>query len=228
MQHWPPRVEVSLILKSACLVLAIASLAPTSAAADPADNFCSDDAIVAGAHPARLARVPKNSRLAMSVSLKPADLHGRYANGGDLLLIGPPVGSRVCALNLSRRLHPAGWVELPRLAIAPVDTLPPLSAWTGHWAETISMDASEAEIDLAKAGNGLKGSGDSSWDAPNGGPHDGGFSASAIPVSNQADFAETASSCKVHMVLAGAWLVVADNGGCGGDHAGLTGVYRRR
>jgi hypothetical protein len=153
-----------------------------------------------------------------------------YVVAGNQLLTGRSAGPYVCAFFANRVGGSAGWVERARLVPLPVPASPPLSAWTGHWAngdDTIAL--------TAKAG-ALVADGSAWWPSANpspaqfpGGPNVGDLGGIAKPTGARAVFTDNdPSGCTATLTLVGTLLVVADNGGCGGMNVSFSGVYQRR
>jgi hypothetical protein len=153
-----------------------------------------------------------------------------YVVGGDELLTGRSHGPYVCAFYANRVGGSAGWVPSSRLTALPVDVAPPLSAWTGHWAN------GDDTIDLTAKAGALVADGEAYWPSANpplserpGGPNTGELSGTARPKGNHVVFADPDPTlCSATLTLVGGLLVVADNNACGGMNVSFSGVYRRK
>lgn len=167
---------------------------------------------------------------------------------GDLLLVGPDMDGFACASYISpnaRRVRnqfreTIGFVPLSELAV--VMGAPPTPAdWSGTW-----FRSAEAEIEIGPDGPGkLKILGQATY-----GGHDpervkrGAINVGELegivdmPKANMIalgdDFDGTKplgkdrSDCRARLRLFGPYLVVEDNGGCGGNGVTFIGVYMRR
>jgi hypothetical protein len=156
-----------------------------------------------------------------------AKCRGRaYVVAGNVLLTGHEHGPYVCAFFPNRVGGTAGWMLRARLAPTTFAAAPPAAAWAGHWAD------GDDTIDLAVKAGAIEASGQAYWPSANppiserpGGPNLGEISAKAKPAANHANF--TDDPCTATMTLVGDFLVVADNGQCGGMNVRFDGVYRR-
>jgi hypothetical protein len=166
---------------------------------------------------------------------------------GDLLLVGPAMEDFACAAYRSpaaRRVNDRlretiGFVPLSGLEPVPAATPKPAD-WTGTW-----FRAAEARITIGpEAAGKLTISGQASYGAHdperarrgavNVGELDGIV---ALPTGamialgeghdGTAPFGDDRSECRARLRLFGPYLVVEDNGGCGGNNVSFTGVYRR-
>jgi hypothetical protein len=216
-------------------ILLLALLAASASRAQPVDLSCSN-----GSFPTEravgLAKVSGGERL---VFLKDSDgcpnaqascLQRAYVVGGDQLLTGRTYGAYICAFYPSPGGGSAGWVPSARLSALPVDASPPLTAWTGHWANI------DDTIDLKVKGAALEADGNAYWPSAHpsasqfpGGPNVGDLSGSATPEGNVVVFTDNdPNGCTATATLVGTLLVVADNGGCGGQNVSFSAVYKRR
>jgi hypothetical protein len=153
-----------------------------------------------------------------------------YVVAGNVLLTGRGSGPYVCAFFPNRVGGSAGWVQRARLSLLPVPAAPPIGAWTGHWAngdDTIAL--------TAKAG-ALTADGSAWWPSAHpsssqfpGGPNTGDLGGTARPNGAAVVFTDNdPSGCTATLTLVGTLLVVADNGGCGGQNVSFSGVYQRK
>jgi hypothetical protein len=59
--------------------------------------------------------------------------------------------------------------------------------------------------------------------------HNGDFQGDATPKGDTLSFADGYDDgCRVRMQRIGPWLLIEDNGGCGGAGVTFTGLYRRK
>jgi hypothetical protein len=147
---------------------------------------------------------------------------GFSAAPGATLLLGKGRPPYVCAFEA--RTGMMGWVADQRLAARPVDPTPPLAAWIGTWR------LYDNRIVLKQAGESVEADGDAYWPGKNIMPaNEGSFAGTARPSGNRLHFGgDDQQGCQVDMTLAGPFLVVADNTGCGGHNVSFTGIFTRR
>jgi hypothetical protein len=155
----------------------------------------------------------------------------RFASGelvrpGEVLVASGRGGRFVCALSVGR--PPAlrenhGW--LPAASLAPASGAGE-ARWSGGWRTRFG------QITIRQRGAALMITGAAEWGADDpervarGGVHTGEIAARATPRGARLSFAEI-GGCAGRMWVLGPYLVVADNGRCGGQNVTFTGVYRR-
>jgi hypothetical protein len=151
-----------------------------------------------------------------------------YLVGGDTVLTGRARGPYVCAFFANRVGGSAGWLRSADLAPVPGEAAPALTAWAGIWRD------GDNQIQLTVKGEALVAAGSAYWPSANpstkefpGGPNVGDMSGVARPHGASAVFG-SADDCRVELALVGAFLVAADNEGCGGMNVRFNGVYRRK
>ena len=99
----------------------------------------------------------------------------------------------------------------------------PFRHWLGTWRHY------DDKIVLKHAGDILNAEGEAYWPGKNVMPaNEGALAGTAKPAGNRLHFGGGAQGCEVDMALAGSFLVVADNHGCGGHNVSFTGIYTRR
>ena len=138
-----------------------------------------------------------------------------YPAPSEELLINSEIPRFVCAYR--PKDGDGGWIAKNDVAIeAPQPTTqPPLSAWTGRWRDGDNW------IRIKRRPRALSFDGHATWARQN----FGDFEGTAMPAGAAANVSD--SGCTVTMRLVGAYLVVDDNGQCGGMNVRFTGVYRR-
>jgi hypothetical protein len=151
---------------------------------------------------------------------------------GDVVLTGETRGGFVRTTFASTRGQlTEGWVER-RALVAIKPTMPSLAAWAGHWRRD---DEADLDMKTGRAG-AVAFSGDAVWGShdpervKSGGVHVGDLDGHAIPAGNRlgpVDGDGSGGTCMVAMRLAGPYLIVTDNLGCGGMNVSFAGVYRR-
>jgi len=152
-----------------------------------------------------------------------------YLVAGDLVLVGGTRGEFTCVSYQSpvakKPLWSSGW--LPSTTLAPVAPMPApkVSDWTGMWGPN-------ARITIVSGGGGeLRIEAVRVIEMPRGDTHNGMFNARIKSGIDTLDFRDEGSygaGCRVRMQRIGPWLLVEDNGGCGGAGVSFTGLYRRQ
>lgn len=151
-----------------------------------------------------------------------------YVVRGDEVITGRVRGPFTCAFFPNRVGGSAGWVKSSDLAPVTPGADPPMSAWVGQWRD------GDDTIRLTAKGPALEVAGDAYWPSANpppdqrpGGPNVGELAGLARPRGRTVVFGESVG-CRAELALVGAYLVVADNSGCGGMNVRFNGVYRRK
>jgi hypothetical protein len=148
-----------------------------------------------------------------------------YVVTGDLVFVGKTDGAFTCTTYQSplakKQLWETGW--LPNAALTPVARMSPTktSDWIGTWYHPggpikITPGTSpklhiEGEMTVPTANDF----------------HNGAFDGEVTPQNDMLDFVDDGSGCHVQMQRVGPWLLVGDNGGCGGAGVSFQGLYRR-
>lgn len=215
-----------------CLV----GLAPTIAHAGDEDLSCRNGDFSARSATFAAARVVGTGRLHFlddtdgCPSEAKACIGRAYVVPGDRLIVGRRHAGYRCAYFPGDRDGSAGWVQEGRLAVDAPAAAPALKDWQGHWQYV------DDTLDLTVAGTALKVEGNAYWPSANpppegrpGGPNLGAIEAEAVPTGYEVHFADGGESysCHLHAVLVGSFLLVDDNGQCGGLNVRFNGVYRR-
>jgi hypothetical protein len=152
-----------------------------------------------------------------------------YLVPGDLAFIGRTQGTFTCvdyqSLLSNKRTRAVGW--LPSAALAPVARMSPTKAsdWVGTWFHP------GGPIEIRRsAGGKLHVSGGITVPTARD-FHNGAFDADVVVKDDMLDFVDDGtnygSECHVQMQRIGEWLLVGDNGGCGGAGVTFQGLYRR-
>ncbi len=152
-----------------------------------------------------------------------------YVVPGDTVLTGMTRGEFVCVQYLGERSHRIGYVRQNEIAPQQIDRSPPLSAWAGAWHSGGGAEGGDV-IELRPQGTALAISGNATWDSGNpGGVNLGVVEGTVTPQGNAATFTDPdVGDCRMEMTLASSFLVVSDNGKCGGLNVTFSGIYRRR
>ncbi len=161
-----------------------------------------------------------------------------YVVAGDEVIVTALTGTAACVLYPARKgRDTTGW--LPRSALAIV-AAPAAPSWTGRWERI------EATITITAAPRGrLTVKGDATWGSfdpdrvRRGGVNIGSIEGVAAPTGSTLAFAigeqgtipygrGAACDCAVLMRRLGRWLLIDDNGNCGGHNVSFDGVYERK
>jgi hypothetical protein len=148
---------------------------------------------------------------------------------GDLVFVGKTNGAFTCINYQSplakKQIWATGW--LPTAALTPTARMSPTktSDWIGTWYHP------GGPIDIKEgAGGNLHVEGGITVPTARD-FHNGGFEAEVAPQNDMLDFVDDGSNygsaCHVQMQRIGTWLLVGDNGGCGGAGVTFQGLYRR-
>lgn len=158
-----------------------------------------------------------------------------YLVVGDLVLTGAARGEFTCVSYHSpmstRRDWTTGWV--PSSVLTPVAPMrsPHVSDWAGRWRQGQHY-VGGGLVEIKREGVG-KLHVDGGILLPTARDfHNGAFEARVAPQGDTLTFEDNGSNygseCKVRMQRIDRWLLVEDNGGCGGAGVTFTGLYRRK
>jgi len=153
-----------------------------------------------------------------------------YVVGGDVVLVGPAQGGLIKAAFSDRGGRPTeGWILRSMVEPIPTPRAAP-SAWLGNW----SYDEASIDITRGTRPGRIKASGIATWGMHDpervkiGGIHTGDFEDEGSITGDRILFDDSSDdACQVSMRLIGPYLVVADNGDCGGMNVTFSGFYRR-
>jgi hypothetical protein len=146
---------------------------------------------------------------------------------GDLVLVGETRGDFTCVDHVVPRGKTRSWTSgwLPSAALTPVAPTPSPRAtdWIGTWVPG-------ARIEITDSGEGkLHIDAVRVIESAGGNTQNGTFRATVMPGTSTLAFAdEGTSECRLRMQRIGPWLLVEDNGGCGGAGVSFLGLYRRK
>jgi hypothetical protein len=152
-----------------------------------------------------------------------------YLVTGDLVLTGKTRGAFTCVNYQSplatKQIWAKGW--LPSAALMPVAPMPSpkIPDWLGTWYHPGGSI-------VIKTGDGgkLHVEGEMGLPMPSGDVQNGNFRAQVTPRGDTLTFADEdgyGDECHVRMQRIGPWLLVEDNGGCGGSGVTFIGLYHR-
>jgi hypothetical protein len=208
-------------------IIALISVAAQGAFASEAGNppdWCRNGAFATDQDNLRLVRALRRTNFLLDSGQKrgcpqagaPCSLGDLHANASEELLINSDIPGFVCAY--SPKDGDGGWIAKSDIVIEKRQPTirPSLNTWTGHWKDF------DDRIDIARWHQVLMFDGHASWARQ----HFGSFGGTALPNGATAEIED--DSCKVSMLLFGRYLVVHDNGECGGMNVSFTGVYTRR
>ena len=159
-----------------------------------------------------------------------------YLVTGDLVLTGATRGEFTCISYHSplstKRIWVTGW--LPSAALTPVAPMqaPKTSDWIGTWRQGQHY-VGGGLVEIKQEGGG-KLHIDAGILVPTARDfHNGAFEAHVItPQGDTMAFEDEGSNygsgCRVRMHRIGPWLLIEDDGGCGGVGVTFTGLYRRK
>jgi hypothetical protein len=158
-----------------------------------------------------------------------------YLVPGDLVLVGRSQGAFTCVSYRSplakKPIWTTGW--LPSAALTPVAPMasPKASDWIGSW------DHPHGGVEIKRGGIGGRLRIEGEMAVPGAQDvHTGAIEAQVMPATDTIAFLDDGwfpfetkcdGACRVRMQRVGPWLVVEDNGGCGGAGVSFTGLYHR-
>jgi hypothetical protein len=148
---------------------------------------------------------------------------------GNLVLVGETRGDFTCVDRVvpldNKRSWTTGW--LPSNALSPVAPMPAPKAadWMGTWVPG-------ARIEITDGGEGkLRIDAVRVIESASRNTQNGTFRASVMPATGTLAFGDDGANgteCQVRMQRIGPWLLVEDNGYCGGAGVSFLGLYRRK
>lgn len=206
----------------AVLILALATELTTTAQPKPPAEHCD---------------VPPDAPLAAVNGSKPAELWNSYAPSmkfavpaGHPVATGKREGDWTCVSHYGSGY---GWMLTNRLQRIEPDLRPAAAAWTGTWTPLgVKKQPREAVTQLvisAGKSGALRVEGQAYWFGAvvNGERvmHEGAVEGEAQPDENRLQI--TDGACEVKLSLAGGFLNVQDNRGCGGMNVTFTGMWQK-
>ncbi len=149
-----------------------------------------------------------------------------YVVPGDRLLLGKTHGEWTCAWYQGTSRETVGWVRNTDLLEQP-DTAVQTGDWLGKWKEVYK---GPGRIAISRMGDTLQVNGDTRWIGQN--TENVGGIAGKLTVSGAHGHVGPAGGqdtyeCSADMVRIGEFLIVHDNGGCGGLNVRFDGLYVR-
>ena len=151
-----------------------------------------------------------------------------YVVPGDRLIVSRTYKDFGCVwFTPGKGVPTIGWIKLADLKFAnAVTTKPALSSWLGEW----NYADNHIKFTHNKLAGYLNAAGDALWRGVGDNVHVGELDDRVQPVGNVVKVGESDTdeySCKATMRLIADFLVVNDNGNCGGANVTFSGVYRR-
>jgi hypothetical protein len=147
-----------------------------------------------------------------------------YVIPGDELIVSRAFGEYVCAwYQPARGSETVGWMAASQLEISEADANPAAALWLGSWE---FYNNSLLITRGAKAGM-LRVEGEAFWHGVN--PenvHTGEVGGEAAPAAGVLRLDD--DICRATFRLVGPYLIVDDNGDCGGANVTFDGVYRKK
>jgi hypothetical protein len=149
-----------------------------------------------------------------------------YVVPGDELLISKTANGWACAWFHGKKQETVGWIRTDRLAFLPNEK-DDRRLWIGTW-----KDHGGATIKIAEQGEFLGVEGNTLWHggmSPAGHPvvHTGDIEGTFQPIAGRARLTDRENICSADFVRIGRYLVVHDNGRCGGVNVRFDGVYTK-
>lgn len=152
-------------------------------------------------------------------------IENAYLVDGDRLLISTSADGWTCGWYFGKKREFVGWLPADRLVASPTLPPPSLDDWAGRWADD------PGAITIERKGDLLAVSGSTLWYGGVNGEviHVGDFEGTARPVGDKLAIVDGPEEygCAVALRRVADYLVVADNGRCGGMNVRFDGIYRR-
>ncbi len=152
-----------------------------------------------------------------------------YVLPGDELLINKTVGGWACAWFHGTKHETVGWVKTDHLVFLPTENVD-----RQHWLGTWKYYNTDGVITITENGESLSVEGSTLWQggmSPAGFPvvHTGEIAGTIKPVNGRAHLSDgdREIDCAADLVRIGRYLVVHDNGNCGGVNVRFDGVYTK-
>jgi hypothetical protein len=155
-----------------------------------------------------------------------------YLIPGDEIIVGKQEEGWVCAWYFGKKREFVGWLPLHSIKFVAHNTNPSLQEWIGTWKPNHNW--SKIKIKMAKQSGYVSVSGNAVWKGGRNTAgyeivHTGEFDGMAKP-KGQSLIIKTDDdkyACVVKMTLVEKYLVISDNGNCGGMNVRFNEVLRR-
>jgi hypothetical protein len=149
-----------------------------------------------------------------------------YLIPGDEILVGKRTADFACIWYQGHKQESVAWVPAKNVALGAAAPLDPVRDWVGAWSDGTN------KIRIAAANGGrVQMRSKLRWDggtAPNGQPLANFGEMQGLLEVQGAKASAVEGECSVALTRIGRYLVVDDNGACGGINVRHTGVYFRR
>jgi hypothetical protein len=149
-----------------------------------------------------------------------------YVVPGDRLLLGKTHGEWTCAWYQGKSRETVGWVRRSDLVVQP-ETAVQTGDWLGKWKQVYK---GPGRIGVSRAGDVLHANGETRWigqNTENFGDLSGALKLAGRHARLDPAAGEEAFGCGADMVRIGDFLIVHDNGQCGGLNVRFDGLYVR-
>ena len=154
-----------------------------------------------------------------------------YVIPGDRVIINQIQAEWACVWYQGKTRETVGWIPRQQIKLNPPAKVPALNEWIGHW---VFSESSDLSITPSANGQALSLDGQAFWFGlvVNGERviHMGALGTPEIlPVNDRMHYSsgDDEYSCKAELVLLPPYLIVDDNGNCGGQNVTFRGVYMR-
>ena len=149
-----------------------------------------------------------------------------YVVPGDRLLLGKTHGDWSCAWYQGKSRETVGWVRRQDLVVQTADAVQ-AADWIGTWKEVYK---GPGRIGIARVGDTLQVNGKTRWIGQN--TENFGGIVGTLGIAGRHGHVDPAAGeeafgCSADMVRIGDFLIVHDNGGCGGLNVRFDGLYVR-
>lgn len=145
-----------------------------------------------------------------------------YVMAGDRVLVSRRFGPFMCGwYQPARGSETVGWLPVDKLSLADETTTPRPEDWLGEWtyySNSVKITRPRPQAWRVDA--------EAFWYGVGNNVHTGGVNTEATLAGNVLTVED--DICHVKLMLVGEFLVVNDNGECGGLNVTLDGIYRRK
>jgi hypothetical protein len=212
------------------LLVAAAARASAQAEGNP-PNWCRNGAFAEDSEHFRLARVTGargerayfHNDLADDCPRPGAKCRDKaYLVPGDEVIVSRTRGGWACGWFQPRRgPETVGWIEAARLDLREAEARPPLARWVGEW------EFYRNSLSIRRATDGrLSVEGQAHWQGLGDNVHVGEVGGQVAPSGSTLALED--DTCRVTLRLVVPYLIVNDNGQCGGVNVTFDGVYRKK
>jgi hypothetical protein len=173
----------------------------------------------------QIAEVVKRAAVRLMACGTPEGCMEANASWGSPIQIYRQQGEWTCGYMVNRDGAGSTWIRTDSLRVVPYDEHPPIRAWVGTWTWITSEH--RIRISSGKLPGSLHLAGHTVWRGSVS-TQFGQIKGTASPVGNHLHFVDSGpESCTVDMTLLNRFLLVNDNGLCGGVNANFGGIWKR-